>query len=154
MKSLSRRNVDDEGGRKLAKDGPGLQVDGPRAWGWPLSVAGAEERGQAGMVATRSAARAGGDRGGLRKGTSVGSPRCASIAGSRRKGPLSVLRGTIQKRAFERTILRSLGDNDPEMAGFCLQQAIEKFLKAFLLSKGWQLWQIHSLEARAPSGYP
>ena len=31
---------------------------------------------------------------------------------------------------------RSLGDNDPEMAGFCLQQAIEKFLKAFLLSRG------------------
>jgi HEPN domain-containing protein len=42
---------------------------------------------------------------------------------------------------------RSLGDNDPEMAGFCLQQAIEKFLKAFLLSKGWQLRRIHSLEA-------
>jgi len=57
MKSLSRRNVDDEGGRKPgrkpAKDGPGFQVDGPRAWGWPLSMAGAEERGQAGMVATR-----------------------------------------------------------------------------------------------------
>ena len=76
MKSLSRRNVDDEGGRKPgrkpAKDGPGFQVDGPRAWGWPLSMAGAEERGQAGMVATRSAARAGGGRGGLRKGTSGG----------------------------------------------------------------------------------
>jgi len=62
MKSLSRRNVDDEGGRKPAKDGPGLQVDGPRAWVWHLSVAGAEERGQAGMSATRSAARAGGGR--------------------------------------------------------------------------------------------
>ncbi len=34
-------------------------------------MAGAEERGQAGMSATRSAARAGGGRGGLRKGTSV-----------------------------------------------------------------------------------
>ena len=42
---------------------------------------------------------------------------------------------------------RSLADNDPEMAGFCLQQAVEKFLKAFLLSKGWQLRRIHSLEA-------
>ena len=42
---------------------------------------------------------------------------------------------------------RSLGDNDPEMAGFCLQQAVEKFLKAFLLSKGWQLRRIHDLEA-------
>jgi hypothetical protein len=47
MKSLSRRKVDDEGGRKPAKVGPGLQVDGPRAWVWHLSVAGAEERGQA-----------------------------------------------------------------------------------------------------------
>ena len=26
---------------------------------------------------------------------------------------------------------------DPEAAGFYLQQAVEKFLKAFLLSKGW-----------------
>jgi len=42
---------------------------------------------------------------------------------------------------------RLLGDNDPEMAGFCLQQAVEKFLKAFLLSKGWQLRRIHDLEA-------
>lgn len=38
-------------------------------------------------------------------------------------------------------------DHDPEMAGFCLQQAVEKFLKAFLLSKEWQLRRIHSLDA-------
>jgi len=37
-------------------------------------------------------------------------------------------------------------DNDPEAAGFYLQQATEKFLKAFLLSKGWQLERIHDLE--------
>jgi HEPN domain-containing protein len=36
---------------------------------------------------------------------------------------------------------------DAEMAGFCLQQAVEKFLKAFLFSKGWQLRRIHNLEA-------
>ena len=36
--------------------------------------------------------------------------------------------------------------HDPEAAGFYLQQAIEKFLKAFLLSKGWQLQRIHDLE--------
>ena len=36
---------------------------------------------------------------------------------------------------------------DPEAAGFFLQQAIEKFLKAFLLSKGWKLERIHDLEA-------
>jgi len=72
MKSLSRRKVDEEGGRKPgrkpAKDGPGFQVDGPRAWGWHLSVAGAEERGQAGMWATRSAARAGGGPGWAEEG--------------------------------------------------------------------------------------
>jgi len=37
---------------------------------WHLSVAGAEERGHADMSAKRSAARAGGGRGELRKGTS------------------------------------------------------------------------------------
>ncbi len=42
---------------------------------------------------------------------------------------------------------RSLDDGDPELAGFCLQQAIEKFLKAFLLTKGWGLRRIHDLEA-------
>ena len=36
---------------------------------------------------------------------------------------------------------------DPEGAGFFLQQAVEKFLKAFLLSKGWELERIHDLEA-------
>lgn len=29
--------------------------------------------------------------------------------------------------------------DDPKLAGFCLQQAAEKFLKAFLLSHGWKL---------------
>ncbi len=42
---------------------------------------------------------------------------------------------------------RLLNEDDPELAGFCLQQAVEKFLKAFLLSKGWQLRRIHSLDA-------
>ncbi len=40
-----------------------------------------------------------------------------------------------------------LNDGDPELAGFCLQQAVEKFLKAFLLGKGWQLRRIHNLDA-------
>lgn len=53
-------------------------------------------------------------------------------------------------RIAEKDILRaerSLRDDDPELAGFCLQQALEKFLKAFLLAKGWQLRRIHDLEA-------
>lgn len=44
-------------------------------------------------------------------------------------------------------VKRSLRDKDPELGGFCLQQAVEKFLKAFLLSKGWKLRRIHDLEA-------
>lgn len=42
---------------------------------------------------------------------------------------------------------RCLAIGDAELAGFCLQQALEKFLKAFLLSKGWTLRRIHDLEA-------
>lgn len=36
--------------------------------------------------------------------------------------------------------------HDAIAAGFYLQQAIEKFLKAFLLSNGWSLRRIHDLE--------
>ena len=42
---------------------------------------------------------------------------------------------------------RCLRDADPEAAGFFLQQALEKFLKAFLLHQGCQLRRIHDLEA-------
>lgn len=35
---------------------------------------------------------------------------------------------------------------DPEAAGFYLQQSAEKFMKAFLLAKGWKLQKIHDLE--------
>ena len=39
-----------------------------------------------------------------------------------------------------------LAIHDPEAAGFYLQQAVEKFLKAFLLSHGWAFQRIHDLE--------
>lgn len=42
---------------------------------------------------------------------------------------------------------RLLEQHDPELAGFCLQQAVEKFLKAFLLVHGWRLRRIHNLDA-------
>ena len=41
---------------------------------------------------------------------------------------------------------RLLEIQDSEAAGFYLQQAVEKFLKAYLLSKGWRLQRIHDLE--------
>ena len=36
--------------------------------------------------------------------------------------------------------------DDAEAAGFFLQQAVEKYLKAFLLAQGWELRRIHDLE--------
>lgn len=41
---------------------------------------------------------------------------------------------------------RALEDADAEEAGFWLQQAVEKYLKAYLLWKGWELKRIHDLE--------
>ena len=35
---------------------------------------------------------------------------------------------------------------DLEGAGFNIQQAVEKYLKGFLLSRGWMLRRIHNLE--------
>ena len=42
-------------------------------------------------------------------------------------------------------IKRNLEDRDAEAAGYFLQQALEKYLKAFLIQKGWQLRKIHIL---------
>ena len=53
-------------------------------------------------------------------------------------------------RIAERDLARvetCLVAGDPELAGFCLQQAVEKFLKAYLLSQGWALRRIRDLEA-------
>ncbi len=52
----------------------------------------------------------------------------------------------IAEKDLER-VGRCLAAGDAELAGFCLQQALEKFLKAFLLSNGWMLRRIHDLEA-------
>lgn len=41
-------------------------------------------------------------------------------------------------------LLREGGD--AEVAGFHLQQAVEKYLKGYLLSQGWELQRIHNLE--------
>jgi HEPN domain-containing protein len=52
-------------------------------------------------------------------------------------------------RIAEKDLIRAnhlLSINDPEAAGFYLQQSVEKFLKAYLLRKGWQLQRIHDLE--------
>jgi HEPN domain-containing protein len=45
-----------------------------------------------------------------------------------------------------RRMNHALDDGDAEEAGFWLQQAAEKYLKAYLLSKGWVLRKIHDLE--------
>ncbi|MFH1860468.1 MAG: HEPN domain-containing protein [bacterium] len=40
-----------------------------------------------------------------------------------------------------------LKDEDIESSGYFLQQSLEKYLKAFLLQKGWKLKRIHELDA-------
>lgn len=42
---------------------------------------------------------------------------------------------------------RRLDEGDVDDAAFHLQQALEKYLKGFLLSQGWILKKIHDLEA-------
>jgi len=49
---------------------------------------------------------------------------------------------------------RMLADNDAEAAAFYVQQALEKYLKAFLLSKGWALRRIHDLEVLLNDALP
>jgi len=51
----------------------------------------------------------------------------------------------IARKDVER-VNHLLDISDPEAAGFYLQQAVEKFLKAYLLSKGWKLHRVHDLE--------
>jgi len=50
----------------------------------------------------------------------------------------------IARKDWER-VSRNLRDKDAEAAGFYLQQALEKYLKAFLLQHGWKLKKIHTL---------
>jgi HEPN domain-containing protein len=51
----------------------------------------------------------------------------------------------LAARDFKRTE-HLLNVDDPEGSGYHLQQAVEKYLKGFLLSKGWKLKRIHDLE--------
>ena len=46
-----------------------------------------------------------------------------------------------------RRVVHRMKEGDVEDAAFHLQQALEKYLKGFLLSRGWQLKRIHDLEA-------
>jgi len=51
----------------------------------------------------------------------------------------------IAARDFKRAE-HLLSVDDPEGAGYHLQQAVEKYPKGFFLSKGWRLKRIHDLE--------
>jgi len=46
-----------------------------------------------------------------------------------------------------RRVRRNLEGKDVSAAGFYLQQSLEKYLKAFLLQKGWKFRKIHELDA-------
>ena len=50
----------------------------------------------------------------------------------------------VARKDWDR-VIRNLRDEDIEAAGFFLQQSLEKYLKAFLLSHGWKLRKIHAL---------
>jgi len=52
----------------------------------------------------------------------------------------------IGRKDFQR-IERNLRYNDVAAASFFLQQALEKYLKAFLLQHGWKLKKIHTLHS-------
>lgn len=52
----------------------------------------------------------------------------------------------IARKDWER-IYRMIKDEDAEAAGYFFQQALEKYLKAFLLQNGWALRKIHELDA-------
>jgi len=45
-----------------------------------------------------------------------------------------------------RSVERLLEGEDIDIAAFHLQQAIEKYLKGYLIEKGWKLKRIHELE--------
>ncbi|GBC95228.1 hypothetical protein HRbin16_01015 [bacterium HR16] len=51
----------------------------------------------------------------------------------------------IARRDWNR-IFRNLQAGDTSAAGYFLQQSLEKYLKAFLLERGWALRKIHDLE--------
>lgn len=52
---------------------------------------------------------------------------------------------TVARKDWHRmTVL--LEDGDPDGAAFFLQQSLEKYLKAYLLEKGWKLRKIHELD--------
>ena len=52
----------------------------------------------------------------------------------------------IARTDWER-VKRNLKANDISAAGFYLQQSLEKYLKAFLLLRGWRFRKIHELDA-------
>ena len=45
-----------------------------------------------------------------------------------------------------RRVAKRLAEGDVDDAAFHLQQSVEKYLKGYLLSKGWTLRRIHDLE--------
>ena len=51
----------------------------------------------------------------------------------------------IAEKDFAR-VQKLLDINDFVAAGFYLQQSVEKYLKAYLLEKGWHLRRLHDLE--------
>ena len=82
------------------------------------------------------------DRGLLLYGRSWREERCSIVVEDELVYPSEWLR--IAEQDLRRVEV-GLREDDPPMAGYYLQQALEKFLKAFLISRGWRLRRIHNL---------
>ena len=52
----------------------------------------------------------------------------------------------LAAKDFKR-VAKRLAEDDSEDAAFRLQQALEKYLKGYLLSRGWVLKRIHDVES-------
>lgn len=51
----------------------------------------------------------------------------------------------VARKDWHRVVVL-LEDGDPDGAAFFLQQSLEKYLKAFLMGKGWKLRKMHELD--------
>lgn len=52
---------------------------------------------------------------------------------------------TIARKDWDRLLLH-LSNKDFDAAAFFLQQTVEKYLKAWLLERGWRLQRVHELD--------
>lgn len=83
------------------------------------------------------------DRGVLLYGKSWREERCSIVVEDESAYPAEWLERAERDL---RWVAIGFREDDPAAAGYYLQQALEKFLRAFLVAHGWRLQRIHTLE--------